>query len=642
MSFRLKTILGISVIEITLLAILVLNGIAYLRQSSEAEMLQRGTVTAQLFATMTSDAVLSVDLATLDSLVDQTLNNSGIEYVRVRSENGMVLSEGGNQVALDAPFVEDASIEATANDRRLDVSAPIFAAGTSFGRVEIGLSTDRLQMVIAEARQWMLTIAGFEIIFVALFGVVLGTVLTRQLARLREAASRVSTGEFGHQITVQGNDELADTTRSFNTMSSALADFAREAAEARDRAEAGRAYAETVLHDALNSMPQSMLIINADDQVAFANDSYRARHQAAAALLDQETPAAQTVFDKSLAEFIEEAGERIEFSVQDRMARLSEAEAHPQWQATMPDGSVIMTTQERMSDGGVVVVEHDVTELFAALERNRVLESELMETQKMESLGTMAGGIAHEINTPVQFVGDNLKFLEEAFGDVREGIGNLLSKGGPAADAAKQEMDDIDWAFIEEEIPGAFSEARTGIGTVGDIVKSIKDFAHPDSDAKVAQDLEKIIQNTITVSGNQWRLHADVSCVVAPGLEEVPCFAGKLSQVLINLIVNAADALEEHQPGQKGEIDIRATQQDGFAVITVSDNGPGIPADKVDQVFDMFFTTKPPGKGTGQGLAICKRIIENNHGGALSVTSSEGQGATFTVKLPLNLEQVAA
>ena len=169
---------------------------------------------------------------------------------------------------------------------------------------------------------------------------------------------------------------------------------------------------------------------------------------------------------------------------------------------------------------------------------------------------------------------------------------------------------------------------------------SIKEFAHPDSDVKSLHDLADVIENTITVSRNQWRHIAQVKCDIGPGVDAVPCFAGKLSQVLINLIVNAAQAIEEHNGGELGTITINAKNDGENAVISVADDGPGIPPEIIDRIFDMFFTTKAPGKGTGQGLPICKRIIETTHGGEMTVNSARDQGTTFSIHLPL--EQTAA
>ncbi|MCG8490557.1 MAG: ATP-binding protein [Sneathiellales bacterium] len=641
MSFRLKTILGIALIEIILLAVLVISGLFYLRSSSETELLTRGNVTAKLFATMTGDAVLSMDLATLDSLVEQTLLNDGIIYVRVIGQGGIVMSENGNAEALAQPFKEDTNIKSAQSDGRLDVVAPIVVAGENFGRVEIGLSIGRLEKTLSEARQWMLTIAGSEIGLVAIFGIMLGTILTRQLAALRKAAKRVAAGEFGYQLEVRGGDELADTSRSFNSMSRALAEFAKDVEEARQKAEAGRVYAETVLHDAMHSMPEGVLIVDAEKRVIFVNGSYKKRYTQLQQELDGE-PWLEDLLSSTLASFVEIDGDYEPFTLSKRMEFQAEPDKHPAWRSKLPDGRVMLTTQRRMSEGGVVIVEHDVTELFDALERNRELEMELMQTNKMESLGTMAGGIAHEINTPLQFIADNLRFMQEAFEDLSEVL-EIVEKGEKnGLKQAAEKLDDLDWEFLNEELDASFADTRSGVKNVGRIVNSIKEFAYPEGGSKTRQDLHKIIENTITVSRNQWNTLADVEFQVREGLEAVPCFPGKLGQVLINLIINAAQAIGEQDREGKGQIRITAQPVDGVAEITIRDDGPGIPADKIDKIFDMFFTTKAPGVGTGQGLAICKSIIENTHGGKLSVESGEGQGTTFIMVLPMDEENADA
>ncbi|MEM8985215.1 MAG: ATP-binding protein [Pseudomonadota bacterium] len=634
MSFRLKTILGIALIEVSLLAILVVSGLFYLRSSSETELLSRAHVTARLIATMTSDAVLSMDLATLDALVAQTLQNEGVVYIRVLSANDVVMSEGGAPEALAAAFEADATIANAENDKRLDVTAPIEVAGETFGHVEIGLSTDHLDKVLAEAQRWMLTIAGSEILIVGIFGLILGTVLTRQLAKLRDAARRVASGEFGYQLDVHGRDELADTTKSFNRMSAELAEFARNAEEARQRAEDGRAHAETVLNDAMDSMPQGVLIVDADQNVSFINHSFRT-HYADAAHVMVGTPVFADIAAATLAPMEDVGGEPRPFALEDRLERLRDAENHPSWRTRLEDGRVMITTQQRMSNGGVVVVEQDVTELYDALQRNRQLELELLQTQKMEALGTMASGIAHEINTPIQYVGDNLRFLGEALADIQDTIDACTSEKENVEKVLREKLDELDWDFVREEWPDAVSAAQAGVTTVADIVRSIKEFAHPDADKMNVQDLRAVIENTIAVSRNQWKLRADVNSRFEGDLSEVPCVAGKLSQVLINLIVNAADAIEEQETGEKGRISIDARNIGEAVEIAVADNGPGIPPDTLEKVFDLFFTTKPPGKGTGQGLAICQRIVEVNHGGKLNVRSTPGEGTCFSITLPL-------
>jgi len=284
-----------------------------------------------------------------------------------------------------------------------------------------------------------------------------------------------------------------------------------------------------------------------------------------------------------------------------------------------------------------VLVDTDVTELFEVNEKNRRLEMELMETHKLESLGTLASGVAHEINTPTQFIGDNLKFLNEAFEDMAE---VLDVKGGDSPSDVSDKLEDMDWDFLKDEIPAALSEAAQGVKTIGKIVQSIKEFAHPDDSETTETDMFKLVENAITVSRSQWRHSAELT--LDPVDEEilVPCYPGDVSQVIINLIVNAADAIHEHAQSQDytsglGTISVSVEKDDEFCTIQVVDNGPGIPVKSLHRIFDMFYTTKPPGKGTGQGLAICKSIVEIKHKGKLTVRSEAGKGSVFIARLPL-------
>jgi len=230
-SFRLKTIVGIAAIEAVLLLILIISSLHYLRSSNEEELRKRAYTTAQLFATTTADAVLTTDLAALESFVAQVLTNPGIVYARVRGDK-IVLAEGGDPTALGRAFTPDDSIDG-ASDNVFDAYADIRVAGVSYGRVEVGLSVAAIQQVIAEARERTLAIAAVEMGLVALFSFGLGLYLTRGLNALTTASQRIAEGELGYEVPVRGRDELARTASAFNTMSRRLLETARE----RERAE---------------------------------------------------------------------------------------------------------------------------------------------------------------------------------------------------------------------------------------------------------------------------------------------------------------------------------------------------------------------------------------------------------------------
>lgn len=631
MSFRLKTILGIALIEIVVLAILVGNSIHHLKTSNEQELLTRAKVTAQLLATMTSDATLSLDLATLDSLVEQTLKNDGLVYVRIRNDAGIVLSQGGNMDALEQPFVEDDNAR-DVQDQRVDLSAPILVNGSTFGSVEIGVSTHLLDHIVADGAKHMLTIAGLEIVLVALFGFALGTVLTRQLARLRRGARRVAGGEFGYQMAVSGRDELADTAASFNKMSEALADYALKAEQARQRAEAGRAHAETLLHDAINTVSQSIFIVDEDGKVEFVNKAALSMYQIAPEEVAPGTPVRPIL--AHIAKTIEAgADQNVADTVEERMQRLSRSTENHSWHSRLHNGTVILSAERTMSNGGTVMVDTDITELYETLEKNQKLELELLQTHKLESLGTLASGVAHEINTPTQFIGDNIRFLAGSFEDIVNLIGDISRRG--TVDLTK-ELEALDWAFLRDEIPAALSEAANGVESIGKIVRSIKEFSHPDDGERQDINIQTLIETAATVSRAQWRHRATLTINSKTSDVIAPCYPGDLSQVMINLIVNAADAIAENrgETEKDGAITITIDRNADSFLIDVTDNGGGIPPEIQRRIFDMFFTTKAPGKGTGQGLAISQSIIEGKHHGRLTMSSTFGEGTAFKIELP--------
>ncbi|MEZ6004822.1 MAG: ATP-binding protein [Planctomycetota bacterium] len=294
---------------------------------------------------------------------------------------------------------------------------------------------------------------------------------------------------------------------------------------------------------------------------------------------------------------------------------------------------------------GYVCVWIDISE-------RRQLEMELRHAQKMESLGQMAAGVAHEINTPIQFVGDSLTFLREAFDDMLDIVQQYQAtrdqwpQDGPLGLAAARlttAEDDADLEFIAEEAPGAFERATGGLGRVASIVQALKNFSHPGSEEKVPTDINQILQNTLTLARNEYKYVAQLETDFAE-VPEVLVHPGDMGQVFLNLVVNAAHAVEATPAGKTGNGHIRLrTALDGdFLLVEVADDGCGIPDSIRDRIYDPFFTTKEVGKGTGQGLAIARRIVVDKHGGNLEVESTAGQGTCFRVFLPLPSEAKAA
>jgi len=300
----------------------------------------------------------------------------------------------------------------------------------------------------------------------------------------------------------------------------------------------------------------------------------------------------------------------------------------------------------RSSAGNVfsILVEgRDITFRKQVEERARALELELMQAHKMEALGTLAGGIAHEINTPVQYVGDNLGFIAEgvatltsiiqAWHGVGRACAGIAACTAPLA-AARDLEAAADLDFLFAELPDALRQSTEGLQRVREIVTAVKLFSYPDRSLMEPQDLSRAVENTATVCRNQWKGVADLVLELDPTLTEVVCHLGEINQVIMNLITNAAHAIEDRGDGRRGRITITTRREGSWALLSVADTGCGIPAEIRSRIFDLFFTTKGPGRGTGQGLALCHTIIKR-HGGSLNVESEPGIGSTLTVRLPI-------
>jgi signal transduction histidine kinase len=301
----------------------------------------------------------------------------------------------------------------------------------------------------------------------------------------------------------------------------------------------------------------------------------------------------------------------------------------------------LTVTPLRRSGGsdGFLVLGADVTE-------HKILEEQLRQAQKLEAIGQLAAGIAHEINTPTQYVGDNARFLEDAFrglGALLDAIDRLrgMSASDPGCDAAlgslARDWNRADVDFLRTEIPLAIAQSLEGIGRVTRIVRAMKEFSHP-SESKVLVDLNRAIETTMIVAQNELKYVAETECDLDPDLPFVPCLPGEINQVVLNLLINAAHAIGDvvrDTPGTKGRIAVSTRRVEDWAELRISDTGSGIPEAVRDRVFEPFFTTKEVGRGTGQGLAIAHAVVVKKHGGHIWFDTAVGKGTTFYVRLPL-------
>ncbi len=283
-------------------------------------------------------------------------------------------------------------------------------------------------------------------------------------------------------------------------------------------------------------------------------------------------------------------------------------------------------------------VKEDITEKLA-------LEAQLRQAQKLEAIGQLAAGIAHEINTPMQYIGDNTRFLETTWASLQTIFERLSQTTGDSPESAAEALKDLvrirdaaDLEYLNSEVPSAIQQSLEGIQRVTKIVQAMKEFSHPGAEKKVPADINKAIETTVTVARNEWKYVSELKTILDDSLGPVPCLIGEFNQVILNLIINASHAIADvvgDGSQSKGKITIRTARKGDEAEISIEDTGGGIPDEIRSRIFEPFFTTKAPGKGTGQGLALAHNTIVEKHGGRIWFDSEPGKGTTFFIRLPI-------
>lgn len=296
-------------------------------------------------------------------------------------------------------------------------------------------------------------------------------------------------------------------------------------------------------------------------------------------------------------------------------------------------------------------IEAAHAELATAVEARRAVEDELIQANKLEAVGRLAAGVAHEINTPVQFVGHSILFVRDAMRDLLGAVAALeaanrsILDGAPSQEAAKaaaEALEAADLEYVKEHAPAAVEEAREGLDRVVKIVRSMKEFAHPDA-SLVTVDLNRAVESTLTIATNEFKYVADLDLALGE-LPPVTCHVGDLNQAVLNIVVNAAHAIGEVTDGThaKGRISVTTRRDGDDVVISIRDTGAGISEPVRSRIFDPFFTTKPVGRGTGQGLSLARKIVVDKHRGQLTFETEVGRGTTFFIRIPIQGRKTVA
>jgi len=289
---------------------------------------------------------------------------------------------------------------------------------------------------------------------------------------------------------------------------------------------------------------------------------------------------------------------------------------------------VILTSKVPLHDAdgnltGVVGTGFDITERKAAEER-------MASSDRLESIGRLAAGVAHEINTPIQYLSDSVSFIREGVQELLEYI-DVLRASMPQPPAADENVEEL-----RKEMPPALTLVADGLSRIAEIVRSMKDFAHADQNEMAPVDLNRAIASTLVMARSEYKPVAEVETQFSQ-LPLVTCHAGQINQVVLNLVVNAAHAIADkvQRTGAVGKITVSTRVDNDHVVIAIGDTGGGIPEEIRPRIFDPFFTTKEVGRGTGQGLSIARNVIVKSHGGELDFTTEIGKGTTFYIRLPI-------
>jgi two-component system NtrC family sensor kinase len=282
--------------------------------------------------------------------------------------------------------------------------------------------------------------------------------------------------------------------------------------------------------------------------------------------------------------------------------------------------------------------------LEVRLRELRDAQLQLVQAEKLAAVGQLASGIAHEINTPIQFISSNVRFIQGAYRTVSTGLEPLralLTLNPETREKFAEVTKRLQFDYLQEEIPPALQQSMEGLDRIHSIVGAMMEFAQPSQGQMAFIGAKKMIENTLAVSQHTWKDVADIEVDLDPNLEQIWCLRDELCQVLLTLLVNAAHAISDVVEGksQRGKLTIKTRKQGAWAELSVSDTGVGIPKELQHRIFEPFFTTKEVGRGTGQGLAIAYSMIVGKHKGQITFASTPGEGSTFTVRIPQGNEK---
>ena len=598
----------------------------------------------------------------LQSVLDIAQENGDVGYIRIFDSGRTEILRHFPSPQRTPKFDSQSIRQVTRDEDMLHVMQPVMVERDGqnlardnkrqldevVGAIQIGFKLDRTMQLVGDDQSVILKIIMWMTLLTALLAILLGKLLTHPLESLQATVSAFGAGDEGARSSVYGPWEIEQLAAAFNKMANTLV---RSNASKREKAsELQRVVAELreaqerleLLVAAVEHADDAISITDRDGIYQYVNPAFEIMTGYASAEVIGQSSSSLLRSGEHSAEFYDE--------IPDTLA------SGGIWSGTIrnrrKDGSIykemqtISPIQNENEISGFVAIKRDITE-------QQHLERQLQQAQKLESIGQLAAGIAHEINTPTQFVGDNIRFIKDAFADIQvllETLTKCLESGDGSVGTTvlREALEQADTEYLADEMPRAIDQSLEGLQRIAKIVRAMKEFSHP-AQEKTLTDLNSAIQSTVTVASNEWKYVAEMVTDFDPELPPVSCLPGEFNQVILNMIVNAAHAIadsRDEMSTEMGTIGVSTRAVNDVAQICISDTGSGMSDDVIERIFDPFFTTKEVGKGTGQGLNIAHDVVVNKHRGTIEVDSKPGQGTRFTIQLPINdpmaLEATAA
>jgi signal transduction histidine kinase/HAMP domain-containing protein len=607
---------------------------------TQASLQERAQRMARRLQTQVESAAADDQQRVTGKLFDLYANDGVIDGMAVYSEDGEPLEQRGATPA-HLGYINE---HFTFRDGHLITVVPIHTANGGSRHLYLSFSSKASDALLRREIA-ISTVVGVAVALCALFWASrTSRRISRRLASIVNAANCMAAGDTSHPpLDDQSKDEIGELAQSFNIM---VDEMNRLSGEYDRLALSEKTQLEALVSERTQELQESRemfrLMAESTSAIAFTLDLARGcfTYIGARAINESGIPEDAWKIPGSLESIIPRSSnadirERLDdcrsgpFDFVSTLVRRGNRRAEMRW-----TGSCEIVANGKIFRGLML----DITEV-------RRLGREHAETQKLESVGRLAAGVAHEINTPVQFVSDNVQFVRTSMADLTmvirayRQLQQTVSAGEDPAAAARLALDaekKADLDYILENVPLAVESSIDGLGRIATIVRSMKEFAHPDQAQKTFADLNHAIRSTLVIAHNEYKYVADIETHYGD-LPLVQCHLGEINQVILNLLVNAshaiADAIKDG-PG-RGKLTV-STRLDGEEIeIAVADTGGGIPEEIRDRIFDPFFTTKEVGKGTGQGLALAHSAIVVKHGGTLRFVTELGKGTTFFIRLPV-------